>query len=320
MNAALSVLKAGVGCSLQSTQRTGHRDIGICSAGPQDCWSAQRANLLVANDTLASCLEIPCGIVELLCNKHCLVSLVGYGFLLRVNNINHRLNQAFKLKAGDTIRIDNTQATGVAYLAINGGFLADDFLGSQSTDISIARGGYQGRYIKPDDILSQAEEAPIATQLIGKGIRPESLRHDVRAIPGPDSHTINHELEERFWGERWCIQRSRNRMGVRLSCNAKDENQPSLPSLRSSAVLPGTIQMTSSNQCIALMADCQTTGGYARVATIFRADLWQLAQLPIESKIRFIKSDANTARKALFKKHQELNRLAFESQRLAALS
>ncbi len=52
----------------------------------------------------------------------------------------------------------------------------------------------------------------------------------------------------------------------------------SLPSILTSPVLPGTVQLTPSGQLIILMRDCQTTGGYPRVLQLIEAAINLLSQ------------------------------------------
>ncbi len=57
------------------------------------------------------------------------------------------------------------------------------------------------------------------------------------------------------------ISKDINRMGYRL--NEILEND--ISSILTSAVLPGTVQLTPSGKLIVLMRDCPVTGGYPRV-------------------------------------------------------
>jgi antagonist of KipI len=57
--------------------------------------------------------------------------------------------------------------------------------------------------------------------------------------------------------------------------------------LLSSAVSVGTIQLLPDGQLIVLMADHQTTGGYARIAHVISYDLPLVAQLGTNDKITF---------------------------------
>ncbi|HUD32592.1 MAG TPA: hypothetical protein VMR43_06165, partial [Variovorax sp.] len=67
---------------------------------------------------------------------------------------------------------------------------------------------------------------------------------------------------------------------------------------KSSGVVPGTIQVPPAGQPIILMGDAQTTGGYPRIGSVIRADLWKLAQAPLGGLLRLVEVDATQARLA----------------------
>ena len=69
--------------------------------------------------------------------------------------------------------------------------------------------------------------------------------------------------------------------------------------LLSHAVLPGTIQVPPNGQPIVLMADAQTTGGYPKIGSVIRADLWKLAQVRLSAGVRFVEATPAAARAAL---------------------
>lgn len=76
-----------------------------------------------------------------------------------------------------------------------------------------------------------------------------------------------------------------NRMGLRL-------DGPALPrkndvDLTSEAVAPGTIQVPPSGQPIVLLGDCQTIGGYPKIAHVITVDLPRAAQLRPGDRVRF---------------------------------
>ena len=50
----------------------------------------------------------------------------------------------------------------------------------------------------------------------------------------------------------------------------------------------GTVQVPTNGQPIILMADAQTTGGYATIGTVSKADLPKVAQLKNGGTIRFV--------------------------------
>jgi allophanate hydrolase subunit 2 len=61
-----------------------------------------------------------------------------------------------------------------------------------------------------------------------------------------------------------------------------------LPSILTSAVLPGTVQLTPSGKLIILMRDCQVTGGYPRVLQVSEESINRLSQKITGDKIQFV--------------------------------
>jgi antagonist of KipI len=58
--------------------------------------------------------------------------------------------------------------------------------------------------------------------------------------------------------------------------------------LTSEGMTMGSIQVPADGQPIVMMADCATTGGYPKIATVIRADLPLLAQCtPGKDEVRF---------------------------------
>jgi allophanate hydrolase subunit 2 len=78
----------------------------------------------------------------------------------------------------------------------------------------------------------------------------------------------------------------------------------------SSGVIPGTIQVPPSGQPIILMGDAQTTGGYPRIGVVVRADLWKLAQAPLNGRLRLQQVDSAQALAAWDERRRYLSQVA----------
>ena len=74
-------------------------------------------------------------------------------------------------------------------------------------------------------------------------------------------------------------------MGVRLE-GEKIENKNGVDII-SDGITTGSIQIPASGTPIILMADRQTTGGYAKIATVISTDLKKVAQARPGTKIHF---------------------------------
>ncbi|MEP5151808.1 MAG: urea amidolyase, partial [Planktotalea sp.] len=90
----------------------------------------------------------------------------------------------------------------------------------------------------------------------------------------------------RFQSTEFTRAASGNRQGVELECedNFALQGGQSIPS---ETVIAGDIQVPGQGAPIALLADCQTTGGYPRIATILPCDLPHVAQANVGTKLRF---------------------------------
>jgi antagonist of KipI len=72
----------------------------------------------------------------------------------------------------------------------------------------------------------------------------------------------------------------------------------------------GSLQVPASGQPILLMADRQTTGGYAKIATVISADIGVAGQLAPKDEIRFAVCSEADALAALIAQEQALLAIA----------
>jgi antagonist of KipI len=95
-------------------------------------------------------------------------------------------------------------------------------------------------------------------------------------------------------------------MGVRLDgSKLKRENNVELIS---EAVAPGTIQVPPSGKPILLLGDCQTIGGYPKIAHVISADLGIAAQLRAGDHVRFSEVSLAEAHWLLLEREREFER------------
>ncbi len=80
--------------------------------------------------------------------------------------------------------------------------------------------------------------------------------------------------------------------------------------LLSTAVMPGTIQVTNEGSMILLMADAQTTGGYPRIAQVAAVDMPLCAQLKPGDAISFKEISMKEAETLLLKQLADLDKVS----------
>ena len=76
--------------------------------------------------------------------------------------------------------------------------------------------------------------------------------------------------------------------------------------LLSEAVAPGTVQLPPNGKPILLLNDCQTIGGYPKIAQVITVDLGIAAQLRAADSVRFREVSLDDAHRALFERERDL--------------
>lgn len=125
----------------------------------------------------------------------------------------------------------------------------------------------------------------------------------IRVLWGPQDDHFQPEALRLFERTDWQATALQDRMGLRFAGPALAHTSAAAADIVSDAATPGTIQVPANGQPIVLLADCQTVGGYPKIATVIRADLPRLAHLPAGSVVRFQAVDHAAARAALLQQH-----------------
>jgi antagonist of KipI len=78
--------------------------------------------------------------------------------------------------------------------------------------------------------------------------------------------------------------------------------------LISEAVAPGTIQVPPSGKPILLLGDCQTIGGYPKIAHVITVDLGVATQLRAGDSVRFSEVSLQDAHRQFLQRERDLER------------
>ena len=122
----------------------------------------------------------------------------------------------------------------------------------------------------------------------------------MRVIPGPQAALFTDNGFESLWNNAFSVSAKSDRMGLRLDGPAIETKSGS--DIVSDGIANGAIQITSAGQPIILLADRQTTGGYAKIGTVCSVDLPKLAQLKPGGIIHFEEISVNKAQALLKRK------------------
>jgi len=126
-------------------------------------------------------------------------------------------------------------------------------------------------------------------------------------MSGPESSWFDSESVRTLFCESFTMTMQSNRMGYRLKGSMMQRVNSS--ELLSTAVTMGTIQVTGNGDLILLMADCQTTGGYPRIAQVASVDLPLCGQLKPGDQIFFKEISRAEAEMLYIEREQNLQKV-----------
>lgn len=302
MSAALRVLAPGLHTTVQDLGRHGVQHLGIPVSGALDPVNLRLANLLAGNAEDAGALEaLMLGPSFEVAAESVRVALAGSGARMeRVGDAGLAQTGAYEgtvFTKGERFRIITSNRAAACYLAVEGGFAIEPFMGSQSTYVRGGFGGFEGRALREGDQIPLRQSKASARQELMLHA-PDIPRQDVfRVMLGPQDDYFDKEALARFLSAEYTISNASDRMGLRLEG----------PPLRhakgfdivSDGIAHGAIQVPGSGQPIILLADRQTTGGYPKIATVISADLPALGRAMPGDQIRFRAVDFDEAVNAL---------------------
>lgn len=314
---SIRVDHAGLLDTLQDLGRTGYGSWGINTNGVMDRFAAQAANALVGNAVDAGVLEMHFPASRLLTEIDCLISITGADFRPCIDNVPVQLWKPLLVRKGSTLSFVGKRWGSRCYVAVFGGFAVTPWLGSVSTNLKTETGGWQGRALRRNDVLSLCSGMPLGLTTTTAAVTPlpwsvalgdvYSVANGVQFIAGREWSWLTEASQQAILTERWRVDFRSDRMGYSLQGPVlafKERYE-----LLSSGVSFGTVQGLPGGRLVILMADHQTTGGYPRVAHVVSAHLPLLGQLGAGDTIQFHKTTPEAAENMLLSLHNRIDRM-----------
>jgi biotin-dependent carboxylase-like uncharacterized protein len=271
---SLRIRQAGPMVTVQDLGREGLLSAGVSRSGPMDIPSFRIANALVGNSQEAAALEFAGvgGAFEVF--EPVRIAVTGGAVDIHIDGAPMHPWESYDLMPGAVLAIGGLKDSVWGYLAVSGGIDTPPVLGARATHLRSGLGGHEGRRLQAGDLLplGRATAAPLLAlrQLWRRSNRA------IRVVSGPQDDYFDAEAWRIFLTEAFVVSASRDRMAQML-------DGPQLRAARghdivSDGTVAGSIQVPGSGRPIVLMAERQTTGGYAKIATVASVDLPRLAQ------------------------------------------
>ena len=309
---SIKITRPGVLATLQDAGRFGYRGIGIGSGGAMDFFAMKVANYLCGNEDAATVMEINFPAPEILFEQDAMISITGADFSAIINEMNIPAWSTCLVKKDSVLKFKQPVSGAKAYLAVHRGWQADKWLGSFSTHEKLIIGGFKGRALQKDDRIHFPENKFYFTEnkILPWHISMHELNkiyqplHCIHCIPGAEYELLTGTSKRNLEEQEFTISNKSDRMGYRLMNEPLLLKQPI--ELISSPVDMGTLQLLPSGDCIILMADHQTTGGYARIASVIKTDMPKMAQAKPGQSINFTMISLKAAEEKLMSMQKTL--------------
>lgn len=284
MTAALRILSAGPGVTLQDGGRHGYLRFGVTGAGPMDPLASATANLAVGAKADAAAIEVSLGGVELAAEGAPIsVAVAGGAFRIALDGRPMPPAALMRLEPGAKLSIRAGDAGAWCYVAVAGTVDVKPSLGSVSVH---TRSGVGGRAYIAGDLVSIRDARtldPAMAEIAAPWLeRPGDV---IRVVLGPQDDYFAPDQVTAFLAGPWTVSGRSDRMAYLLEgrqiSHAKGFN------IVSDGIARGAIQIPGEGKPIVLMGDRQPTGGYPKIATVIGADVGRLAQLRPGDSFRF---------------------------------
>lgn len=309
----ITVISSGPLSTIQDEGRFGSMSTGFSPNGAMDSYSMKLANILVGNAPGDGVIEMTLMGMTLQFDCTAVIALTGADMGPDINGRAINMYTAVEVHAGDILTLQMARNGMRTYLAVAQGFDIPQVMGSMSTNLKCALGGFQGRKLQSGDEIPLRHSLPLS--LIGERSLPPENNYgptiSVRVIPGPQADYFTDKGIQTFLSCEYTVSHTSDRMGVRLEGD-KVESKNGVDIL-SDGIATGSVQIPASGTPIIMMADRQTTGGYAKIATVISADLKKIAQARPGTKILFL---AVSEKEALRLKKKEARKLKFLQYKL----
>lgn len=294
----LAVVDPGLSSTIQDRGRVGFGHLGVARAGAADALAYFVANALAGNRVGVAALEMTLQGATFEVESDGIIAIAGAEMGARSIADDRHLptGEAHRLETGQRVAFGAADDGARTYVAIRGGVLVAEVLGSRSTDPVAGFGGLGGRALRAGDRLEAGADSsteawvtpwPGGVPSSGVGMLPGP--RELAVVPGPHSGIDDGALSAQLWR----VSGHGDRVGLRFDGPPivhRDLDLPSFP------LLPGAVELPPDGRPIVLLPDAPSVGGYPVPLVVAEVDLPALGQLQAGDEVRFVPIDVETAR------------------------
>lgn len=311
MTGVMRILQAGPAMTLQDMGREGYLAYGLTRGGAADILALHEGAALLGQAADLAVIEMVGmgGSFEATCDT--VIALTGAVMSATIDGAPVVWNASHTLPAGAKLVIGGAQSGTYGYLHVAGGFDAPLVMGARSSHLKAGVGG----------LLKTGDDIPLGDPKNAQSgfVLEPILRFtggEVRVVASVQSEQFSADTRARFETTRFTRDARGNRQGVRMEQDGEGFFAEGGLSIVSEVISEGDIQVTGDGAPYVLMCECQTTGGYPRIATVIPADVPRVAQAGVGAPISFQFVSLDEAREIEAKQRAEIRAISGRVQPL----
>lgn len=310
---SMEIKNPGALTTIQDLGRFGYMNKGFSPSGAVDTFSMKVANALVGNSPGEAVLEATMLGPSIQFHGSAVLAVTGADMDLKLNGVPGPMYRAFSVKAGDLLSFGYARSGCRTYIAAAGGINIEPVLGSRSTNLKCGLGGFHGRALRTGDCMELVREMKSLSFMDRRFYEPgrEEFRAAVsadglpvlRAVRGPQDEYFTEKGLRTLTESVYTVTNDSNRMACKLT--GEPVEFVNSGDIISDGITTGSIQVSSGGMPIIMLADHQTTGGYAKIGTVISVDIPVIGQRKPGEKVRFAFVTVEEAQK-LYMQEQRL--------------
>ena len=306
----IRILKGGMMTTVQDLGRTGYQSQGFSVAGVMDVRSFKIANLLLDNPENEAVLEFTLIGPTLEFTSATIIAITGGDFQPMLNDEPAPMYTAIYVNKGDVLKFGSAKTGSRGYIAFSSYLDIPVVMGSRCTNLKSKIGGFKGRKLQAGDYIGFRIKRRYLRFFLSRKLEQERFDQDsvkVRVVMGPQDSKFSKQGIQTFLSSEYTVTSEFDRMGCRLDGAYIAPKESS--DIISDGIAFGSIQVPAHGKPIILLADRQTTGGYAKIATVASVDIPKVVQRKTDHKIRFEAITVQEAQKLYLKEQKELDKM-----------
>ena len=292
----IKILEPGLLTTVQDKGRFGFQHQGIGPGGVMDAESFALGNAILGNEENAACIEATALGPSIKFILPCEFVITGGACNAMIDDKPVSMNRRYMAQTGSILKCGFITKGLRTYICFKGGILVPEIFGSRATNLKSKSGGYFGRKLRTGDEIAIGDMVkkgkaelvvgadnmplPVLQQMPSSNSEPLVLK----CTKGSQYSDFPVDVVSQFQNVLFTVLPESDRMGIRfsgesLNCGKTD--------IISDAIPFGAVQITSAGLPVVMAADRQTTGGYAKIASVTCHSMSLLSQAVPGTKVIF---------------------------------